>query len=164
MDDFAPSQEIRDIPLVKEMHLQTVNYLQNGSAQGSESNEPLGVSTAKFQPENEIRGLPEGFLEDTAVIDLVLKVQLQNSDADVTATALFKYTSDLPEVDNNWHITGVDLSEDDPRRAEIIGYINEGVLPTPNVKSYNLAEYDELVKQGKNNKAAGITFEEPKSH
>ena len=308
MDDFAPSQEIRDIPLVKEMHLQTVNYLQNGSAQGSESNEPLGVSTAKFQPENEIRGLPEGFLEDTAVIDLVLKVQLQNSDADVTATALFKYTSDLPEgdiyynnvfdvykydntlctvdvtgkelknymewavsgynqwksgdinisfdsdipyyrmdqfagvdyevnlskpvgerienvyfkgsplkddqvlrlavnnyryssalraekivennrewessnsirdmiveyirknspispeVDNNWHITGVDLSKDDPRRAEIIGYINEGVLPTPNVKSYNLAEYDELVKQAKDNKAAGITFEEPKSH
>lgn len=41
----------------------------------------------------------------------------------------------------------MDLSEDDPRRAEIIGWINEEKLPTPYDKSYNLADYEELKAQ-----------------
>ena len=54
-----------------------------------------------------------------------------------------------PEVDNNWSITGVDLNEDDPRRQEIIDYINEGLLPCPYNESYNLNDYDELVAEAK---------------
>ncbi len=52
-----------------------------------------------------------------------------------------------PEVDNNWRITGVDLSLDDPRRAELIALINEGRLPTPYNESYNLADYDSLIAE-----------------
>ena len=288
MADYEPDEEIRQIPLVAEMHQQTIDFINGGTSDDGESGEPIGVTTEKFQPENEIAGLPEGKLRDTAVMDLVLNIMLLNSGADVSASALFKDTSDLPEgtiiyvnifdiykfnntlytidvtgaelkgymewaaecynqwvpgdinisfdpeypgylydmfqgidyeinlskpkgerieniiyhgeplkddeiiklavnnfryssslkaqnlasgkrdwessnsirdmivsyfnenspvaptVDNNWRITGVDLNKDDPRRAEIIGYINEGLLPIPYKKSYNLADYDEL--------------------
>ena len=56
-----------------------------------------------------------------------------------------------PTVDNNWKIVGVDLSLDDPRRAELITLINEGKLPTPYNKSYNLKDYDALIKQASEN-------------
>ena len=57
-----------------------------------------------------------------------------------------------PETDGNWRITGVDLNEDDPRRAELIGYINEGLLPVPYNRSYNLADYDSLVALAEENR------------
>ena len=307
MENYEPSEEIREIPIVKELHEQTLNYIA-GIDENGEQGEPLGVTTAKFQPENEIKGLPEGKLQDTAVIDLILNIQLLNSGADVASCALFKDTSDLPEgninygnifdiykfdntlytvdvtgkelksymewaaecynqwqpgdinisfdpeypgflydmfagvdyeidlsrpkgerivnvlfqgeplqddqvlklavnnyryssclkalnlvegkrdwessnsirdmiveyfkenspvsptVDNNWRITGVDLSQDDPRRAEIIGYINEDLLPTPYDRSYNLADYDELVAEAQANRAAGKTAEAHGEH
>ena len=298
MTDVTPSQEIRDIPLVAEAHQKTIDYIAGGTDESGEPLPPLGSTTAKFQPENEIRGIPAGRVMDTAVMDLINKVQLENSGADVSAAALFKDTSDLPagdinygnifdiykfdntlyrvtvtgaelkaymewsaecynqwkegdinisfdpeypdylydmfagvdyeidlsqpkgeriknvmfkgeplqddqtltlavnnyryssalkteglvsgtkewessnsirdmivayfaehspvapEVDNNWKIVGVDLSEDDPRRAELIGYINDGLLDTPYAASYNLADYDALVAQAQANAAA----------
>ena len=298
MTDVAPSQEIRDIPLVAEAHQKTIDYIAGGTDESGEPLPPLGSTTAKFQPENEIRGIPAGRVMDTAVMDLINKVQLENSGADVSAAALFKDTSDLPagdinygnifdiykfdntlyrvtvtgaelkaymewsaecynqwkegdinisfdpeypdylydmfagvdyeidlsqpkgeriknvmfkgeplqddqtltlavnnyryssalkteglvsgtkewessnsirdmivayfaehspvapEVDNNWKIVGVDLSEDDPRRAELIGYINDGLLDPPYAASYNLADYDALVAQAQANAAA----------
>ena len=298
MTDVTPSQEIRDIPLVAEAHQKTIDYIAGGTDESGEPLPPLGSTTAKFQPENEIRGIPAGRVMDTAVMDLINKIQLENSGADVSAAALFKDTSDLPEgdinygnifdiykfdntlyrvtvtgaelkaymewsaecynqweegdinisfdpeypdylydmfagveyeidlskpkgeriqnvmfkgeplqddqtltlavnnyryssalkaqniisgtrewessnsirdmivayfaehspveptVDNNWKIVGVDLSEDDPRRAELIGYINDGLLDTPYAESYNLADYDALVAQAQANAAA----------
>ena len=298
MTDVAPSQEIRDIPLVAEAHQKTIDYIAGGTDESGEPMPPLGSTTAKFQPENEIRGIPAGRVMDTAVMDLINQIQLENSGADVSAAALFKDTSDLPqgdinygnifdiykfdntlyrvkvtgaelkaymewsaecynqweegdinisfdpeypdylydmfagveyeidlskpkgeriqnvmfkgeplqddqtltlavnnyryssalkaqniisgtrewessnsirdmivayfaehspvapEVDNNWKIVGVDLSEDDPRRAELIGYINDGLLDTPYAESYNLADYDALVAQAQANAAA----------
>lgn len=59
--------------------------------------------------------------------------------------------ANILDQDGNY-ITGVDLSEDDPRRAEIIGYINDGLLPTPLRKSYNLADYDELAAEAESNR------------
>ena len=297
--DVEPSEEIRNIPVVKELHEQTLRLARGSGGNNGDSGEPIGSTTARFQPENEIRGLPEAYLRDTPVMDLVLGIQLLNSGADVTATALFKNTSDLPEglityanifdiykfdntlctldvtgkelkaymewsaefynqwtpgdinisfnpehlphlydtfagvtyeinlskprgrrienvlfrgepledtqvlklavnnyrysailrpmnltearrdwessapirsmiveyfaenspvapsTDVNWRITGVDLSETDPRRAEIIGYINEGLLPVPFNKSYNLADYDALVAEAEANRLAG---------
>lgn len=298
MTDVTPSQEIRDIPLVAEAHQKTIDYIAGGTDESGEPLPPLGSTTAKFQPENEIRGIPAGRVMDTAVMDLINQIQLENSGADVSAAALFKDTSDLPEgdinygnifdiykfdntlyrvtvtgaelkaymewsaecynqweegdinisfdpeypdylydmfagveyeidlskpkgeriqnvmfkgeplqddqtltlavnnyryssalkaqsiisgtrewessnsirdmivayfaehspveptVDNNWKIVGVDLSEDDPRRAELIGYINDGLLDTPYAESYNLADYDVLVAQAQANAAA----------
>ena len=67
-------------------------------------------------------------------------------------------------MDNNWRITGVDLSEDDPRRAEIIGYINDGLLPTPLRKSYNLSDYDKLAAEAEANRPAEKAVESCKPH
>ncbi len=97
MDGVTPSQEIRDIPLVKEAHQATIDYINGGTEANGEAAEPLGTTTAKFQPLDEIRTLPEGKLQDTAVMDLINQIQLENSGADVSAAALFKDTSDLPE-------------------------------------------------------------------
>ena len=56
-----------------------------------------------------------------------------------------------PFVTDNWRIVGVDLSEDDPRRAELIKLINEGYLDTPYAESYNLADYDALIAEAESN-------------
>ena len=290
MKDFEPSEEIREIPIVKELHEKATNYVA-GIDENGEKGPALGFTTAKFQPEDEIKGIPEGKLRDTAVMDLINKIQLENSGADVSAAALFKDTSDLPEgeinygnifdiykfdntlyripmtgkelkaymewsvsiynqwkegdinisfnpeipgylydmfagveyeidlskpvgerivnltingeplederivkvavnnyryssalktlglvqnnkewessssirdmiveyfalnspiepeVDNNWRIVGIDFSEDDPRRSEIIQLINEGKLEAPYYESYNLKDYETLIEK-----------------
>ena len=297
MADYGPSATIREIPSVRTAHDRAVALAGVGGTDSSvEQGPPVGVTTARFQPDDEIRGIPEGRLRDTAVVDLILKVEQENSGADVASTALFKDTSDLPEgdirygdifniykfdntlyrmtvtgaelkrymewsaclynrwvpgdinisfdpdfpgylydmfsgvdyeinlsqprgkrienvmfrgrplqdddvltlavnnyrysstlkareitagkrewessasvrdmivayfgknspvspeTDGNWRITGVDLNEDDPRRAELIGYINEGLLPVPYNRSYNLADYDSLVALAEENR------------
>ena len=74
-----------------------------------------------------------------------------NSIRDMIVAYFAEHSPVAPEVDNNWKIVGVDLNEDDPRRAELIGYINAGLLDTPYAASYNLADYDALVAQAKAN-------------
>ena len=61
-----------------------------------------------------------------------------------------------PFVTDNWRIVGVDLSEDDPRRAELISLINEGLLDPPYAASYNLSDYDALVAQAEANRSKGV--------
>ena len=300
MTGVEPSSEIRDIPLVKEAHEKTISYVTGGGGEDGEGGVALGSTTACFQPENEIRGIPEGRVRDTAVMDLINRIQLDASGADVSAAALFKDTSDLPEGDinygnifdiykfdntlyrvtvtgaelkaymewsaecynqwkpgdisisfdpeypdylydmfegvdyeidlsqpkgerirnvmfhgepladdatltlavnnyryssalkaqglvagkkdwessnsirdmivqyfaanspvepfmtDNWRIVGVDLSEDDPRRAELISLINEGLLDPPYAASYNLSDYDALVAQAEANRSKGV--------
>ncbi len=290
MANYEPSQAIRDIADVKKAHQDTINFINGSSEDGEEGGSALGTTTAKFQPTDEIATLPEGKLQDTAVMDLINKIQLEASGADVSAAALFKDTSDLPEgninygnifdiykfdntlyrvtvtgaelkaymewaancynqweegdinisfdpeypgylydmfagvdyeinlskpkgerienvmfkgaplkddqvltlavnnyryssglkaqnlvsgtrewessepirsmivnyfaenspvapeVDNNWEITGVDLQKNNPKRAEIIKLINEGKLAAPYAESYNIADYNELMK------------------
>ena len=103
MTGVTPSQALRDIELVKESHQKTIDFITGGGAgEDGEGGAALGSTTAKFQPADEIAGLPEGKLQDTAVMDLINKVQLENSGADVSAAALFKDTSDLPEGDINY--------------------------------------------------------------
>ena len=103
MADVTPSQEIRSIALVAEAHQKTIDFINGGgSGEDGQSGAALGATTAKFQPENEIAGLPEGKLRDTAVMDLINQIQLENSGADVSAAALFKDTSDLPAGDINY--------------------------------------------------------------
>lgn len=306
MADYEPSEEIREIPVVRADHDRAVALAGAGGGDDdsdAEKGPPVGYTTAKFQPENEIRGIPEYRLRDTAVPDLILKIEQENAGADVASTALFRDDSDLPEgeiyyrnifniykydntlyrltvtgaelkkymewsvqcyhqwkpgdinisfdpeypsyvhdlftgveyeinlskpagerienvvfrgrplrdddvltlavnnyrysaalktanlvygmrdwessnsirdmivayfgqhspvapeTDNNWRITGVDLSLDDPRRAELIGYINEGYLPTPYYESYNLADYDSLVALAEENRKNGAVDE-----
>jgi 2',3'-cyclic-nucleotide 2'-phosphodiesterase/3'-nucleotidase len=285
---------------VKELHEETIRYIQGNPGDEGDKGEVIGSTTSKFQPEDEIRGISEGRLKDTAVIDLIHKVQLLNSGADVSACSLFKSDSDLPEgeiyyknifdiykydntlyrinvtgkelkdymewsagfynqwvpgdinisfdpdfpdyqydmfagvdyeidiskpkgeriqnvmfrgeplkddqilklcvsnfrysaalkpyklvsgkadwessgsirdmivdyfrqnspvepeIYNNWMITGIDLSTDDPRRKEIIDHINDGSLSSPVNSSYNLKDYDSLIAEAKGGAAAKL--------
>ena len=93
MKDVEPDQGLRDVAAIKEAQEKTVSFIQDNV---------LGHAAADFQPDNEINGLPEGRLQDTAVIDLIGTVQLENSGANVTAVALFKDTSDLKKGDLNY--------------------------------------------------------------
>lgn len=93
MKGVEPDQNLRNVPAIKTAQEKTVSFIQDNV---------LGHAAADFQPVNEIKGLPEGRLQDTAVIDLIGTVQLENSGADVTAVALFKDTSDLKKGDLNY--------------------------------------------------------------
>ena len=97
MKDYEPASEIREIPEILQAHNDTINFIAGSSGDGEEGGAALGYTTQKFQPENEIRGIPAGRIMDTAVMDLINKIQLENAGADVSAAALFKNTSDLPE-------------------------------------------------------------------
>ena len=100
---YPVTTTLRENKLIKEAHEKTIKYIRGGSGDGKGSGgAALGSTTAKFQPENEIRGIPEGKLRDTPVMHLINKVQLLNSGADVSAAALFKDTSDLPKGDLNY--------------------------------------------------------------
>ncbi len=103
MTDVVPSEEIRSIPIVMEAHQRTIDFIAGGiSADGTEGGGALGTTTERFQPENEIMGIPEGKIVDTAVVDLINMIQLEQSGADVSAAALFQNTSDLPEGEINY--------------------------------------------------------------
>ena len=93
MKDVAPDQGLRSVPAIKTAQEKTVSFIQDNV---------LGHAAADFQPVNEIKGIPAGRIMDTAVIDLIGTVQLENSGADVTAVALFKDTSDLKKGDLNY--------------------------------------------------------------
>ena len=102
MKDTEPAQEIREIEAIVAAHKETIDFIAGGTGDGEEGGVALGSTTAKFQPENEINGIPAGRLMDTPVMDLINKIQLENSQADVSSAALFKNTSDLPEGDINY--------------------------------------------------------------
>lgn len=104
MAGYVPSEEIVNLPIVKEAHQKTLDYISGGVANsdGTTSGGTFGKATATFQPVDEIKGIPEGKLRDTAVMDLINKVQLLNSGADVSAAALFKDTSDVSEGEINY--------------------------------------------------------------
>lgn len=90
MEDVEPSEEIRTLETVATAHEEAIKFINE---------DVLGSTTARFQPDNEIDGIAQGWIEDTAVMDLINTVQLEKSGADVSAAALFKYGSDLPEGD-----------------------------------------------------------------
>ena len=103
MKNEQPNNFLRSIPSIEKAHNDTITYIRGTSTDGSSSTgAALGTTSARFQPENEIRGIPEGKLRPTAVMTLINKVQKEASGADVSAAALFKDTSDLPKGNINY--------------------------------------------------------------
>ena len=101
MREYQPDQEICELPAVKEAHEAAVRLSQSETGEETERDTSIlvGSAAARFQPDNEITGIPQGRIEDTPLVDLILKVQMMNSGADVTATPLYRDNSDLPEGD-----------------------------------------------------------------
>ncbi|OON95344.1 MAG: hypothetical protein ATN31_11085 [Candidatus Epulonipiscioides saccharophilum] len=116
----------------------------------------IGVVTDDFQPKNEISGLAEGYLQDSAVIDLINNVQLEATGADVSAVALFSSYSDLKAGDINYgdifkiykypntlvkvEVTGEELKNYIEMSANFYEQYEDGDLSIgfdPNIKTYN---------------------------
>lgn len=102
MTETAPDQALRD--LIKKEHELTLDFIkgEGGSEAGVEGGGIFGQASENFQPANEIKDLPQARFVDTAVMDLIGKVQLEMSGADVTTVALFKDTSDLKKGNINY--------------------------------------------------------------
>ena len=102
METVEPDQAVRDLIALE--HQATIDFI-NGSGSNEDGEGGGGIfgqATEDFQPANEIQGIPQGKLQDTAVIDLIAKVQLDISGADVTAVALFQDKSDIKAGDINY--------------------------------------------------------------
>ncbi len=73
-------------------HTRTIKFLTN----------IIGKTTGEFAPDPEVPGIPEAQVRDTAVIDLVNKVQMYYTNAQISAAALFKSDSNLPYGNINY--------------------------------------------------------------
>lgn len=80
------------VKVAEPSHTKTMNFLKN----------IIGKATGEFQPDSEVPGIPEAQVRDTAVIDLVNKVQMYYTNSAVSAAALFKSDSNLPFGDLNY--------------------------------------------------------------
>ncbi|ADY13328.1 bifunctional metallophosphatase/5'-nucleotidase [Sphaerochaeta globosa] len=124
MANYEPSDLIRKNAFIAEAHKATRDFISGGapSADGKSSGGIFGQASVDFQPKNEILGIPEGKLRDTAVMDLINEVQLLNSGADVSAAALFADTSNIPKGDINYGtIFGIYKYDNTLYRVEVTG-------------------------------------------
>lgn len=85
MKAYYPSKELSGLPVIKKAHETTMDFVT----------EIIGEATEDFQPKDEISFIPEGRLRDTPLIELINKVQLINSGADVTSTSLIRDDSNI---------------------------------------------------------------------
>lgn len=85
MKPYYPSEELSGLPVIKKAHETTMDFVT----------EIIGEATEDFQPKDEISFIPEGRLRDTPLIELINKVQLINSGADVTSTSLIRDDSNI---------------------------------------------------------------------
>ncbi len=99
MTGVQPSETFRTLPLVAQLHQQTLRYLAAGVSEEQERGEKVGSSTARFQPQTEPDSLPAALLQDTPLLDLLHKVQLESSGADVSATPIYTLDANLPAGD-----------------------------------------------------------------
>jgi 2',3'-cyclic-nucleotide 2'-phosphodiesterase/3'-nucleotidase len=124
MANYEPSDFIRKNTFIAEAHKATRDFISGGapSADGKPSGGIFGKASVDFQPKNEILGIPEGKLRDTAVMDLINEVQLLNSGADVSAAALFADTSNIPKGDINYGtIFGIYKYDNTLYRVQVTG-------------------------------------------
>lgn len=104
MEGTDPSAKLRELPIVKEAHQATIDFINGGGSKDGDADggNVFGEAMADFQPVDEITGIPEGKLQDTAVMDLINKVMLLNSGADVSAVSLFQNSSDIKKGPINY--------------------------------------------------------------
>lgn len=85
--EYEASEELKEY--ANEYHSKTLEFLEDVIGQASED----------FHPASEINGIAEGLIRDTAVMDLINNVQLENTGADISAAALFSPTSNIEKGD-----------------------------------------------------------------
>lgn len=92
-ENYEASEELKEY--TKVYHKTTLDFIK----------EEISIASEDFQPVNEVKGIPEGQLRDTPVIDLINQVQLEATGADISGSALFANDADI----NKGPITYADL-------------------------------------------------------
>ena len=85
--EYETSDELKEY--TKAYHERTLEFLK----------EVIGQASEDFHPAPEVKGIAEGLIRDTAVMDLINNVQLKNTGADISAAALFTPTSNIKKGD-----------------------------------------------------------------
>ncbi|HSH36585.1 5'-nucleotidase C-terminal domain-containing protein [Schnuerera sp.] len=85
--DYEASEELKEY--AKKYHETTLEFLED----------VIGQATEDFHPASEVKGIPEGQIRDTAVMDLINDVQLKYSGADISSAALFQPSSNIRKGD-----------------------------------------------------------------
>lgn len=76
-EDYEADPET--LAVAEPYHNQVVEYV----------NTPIGYAAGDFTPKDPVKGIPAAQVQDTAVLDLINRVQLENTGADISSAALF---------------------------------------------------------------------------
>ncbi|MEE1199764.1 MAG: 5'-nucleotidase C-terminal domain-containing protein [Christensenellales bacterium] len=84
---YALSQKVCTLSSVEAAHQQALNYRLPTHPNGNTT--IIGEATASFRPDDEIRGIPSPRIMNTAMVDLLNRIQLRETGADISAASLF---------------------------------------------------------------------------
>jgi len=84
-EDYEADPET--LAVAKPYHNEVVEYV----------NTPIGHATGDFTPADQVAGIPAAQVQDTAVLDLINRVQLENTGADISSAALFVADSTIDQ-------------------------------------------------------------------
>lgn len=85
--DIPPSEELRALPVLKRLHAQAVEYGKSDIREEDES-PVIGYAAKTFQPKNKQKGVPIARFRETPLVQLINRVQLLESGADISACSL----------------------------------------------------------------------------
>ena len=87
LEDYAPAAEIMELKSVVRAVRETEAYISAGMPQDGDS-PVIGQAAETFQPKNQEKGVPIARMQATPLADLINRVQLEFSGADVSACCL----------------------------------------------------------------------------
>ena len=96
MSGILPDEEFQKLPFVRDAYERTRQLLSEREAAGEETGEVIGTATAEFAPGDAVQGIPQALFRNNAVMELIHRVQLKSSGADVSATPLYRPDAGLP--------------------------------------------------------------------
>lgn len=169
-EDYAADPGVLEV--AKSYHETVVEYV----------NTPIGYATGDFTPEDEVEGIPAAQVQDTALVDLINRVQLEYSDADISSAALFvsdstinkgpvsikdaariyKYSNTLYAVE----VTGAELKEYMEWTAAYFNTYQPGDITVsfnPDIRGYNYdmftgVEYKIDISKPAGNRITDLTY------
>ena len=87
LEDYAPAAEITELPSIVHAVRETEKYISAGMPQNSDS-PVIGQAAETFQPKNREKGVPIARMQATPLAELINRVQLEFSGADLSACCL----------------------------------------------------------------------------
>ena len=168
--NYEASSEI--LELAKDFHQKVLDYV----------NTPIGEATDDFVPAGGLPGIPTAQIQDTALVDLINKVQMEYTGADVSLAALFISDSNLKKgpltikdaayiykYDNTLYmtkVTGKQLKDLMEWSAKYFNTYQSGDITisfNPSIRGYNYdmfagVNYDIDISKEPGNRINNLTF------